>query len=221
MLALEANNLKKNYGQSHNLVKALNDVSLSVERGEFLAIEGTSGSGKSTLLNLIGGLDKPTEGRVIINGCVLSDLNDDQLTSFRRSNIGFIFQDYNLLPALNVYENIILPVELDNHTIDKEYLDEILKVLDLYDKQMKLPNYLSGGQQQRVAIARALITKPAIILADEPTGNLDSRTSANVMEILRLSNKMFNQTLIMITHNSDIAALADRVVRIEDGQVIN
>ncbi|MGZ7442782.1 ABC transporter ATP-binding protein [Paenibacillus sp. TH7-28] len=220
MVVLEAMYLKKYYGAAPNLIKALDGVNLSVSRGEFVAIEGTSGSGKSTLLNLIGGLDKPTEGKVVINGCELSKLSDDQLTVFRRTNIGFIFQDYNLIPALNVYENVILPVELDHGKIDKDYLTSILEMLDLSDKQTKLMNQLSGGQQQRVAIARALATKPAIILADEPTGNLDSKTSASVMELLRMSNRRFNQTLIMITHNPDIAKLADRIVRIEDGKIM-
>ncbi|GIP11688.1 ABC transporter ATP-binding protein [Paenibacillus macerans] len=220
MVVLEAMYLKKYYGVAPNLIKALDGVNLSVSRGEFVAIEGTSGSGKSTLLNLIGGLDKPTEGKVVINGCELSKLSDDQLTVFRRTNIGFIFQDYNLIPALNVYENVILPVELDHGKIDKDYLTSILEMLDLSDKQTKLMNQLSGGQQQRVAIARALATKPAIILADEPTGNLDSKTSASVMELLRMSNRRFNQTLIMITHNPEIAKLADRIVRIEDGKIM-
>ncbi|KFM94536.1 ABC transporter ATP-binding protein [Paenibacillus macerans] len=220
MVVLEAMYLKKYYGVAPNLIKALDGVNLSVSRGEFVAIEGTSGSGKSTLLNLIGGLDKPTEGKVVINGCELSKLSDDQLTVFRRTNIGFIFQDYNLIPALNVYENVILPVELDHGKIDKDYLTSILEMLDLSDKQTKLMNQLSGGQQQRVAIARALATKPAIILADEPTGNLDSKASASVMELLRMSNRRFNQTLIMITHNPDIAKLADRIVRIEDGKIM-
>lgn len=197
----------------------MNDINLSVEHGEFIAIVGTSGSGKTTLLNMMGGLDVPTEGNVVIQGCELFQLSDDQLTVFRRQNIGFIFQDYNLLPALNVRENIVLPVELDNNQMDAAYLEKILKMLDLYDKQTKWPGQLSGGQQQRVAIARALANQPAIILADEPTGNLDSKTSSNVIELLRMSNKQFNQTLIMITHNSDIAALADRIIRIEDGRI--
>ncbi len=220
MAILEAMDLIRYYGTVPNLIKALDGVNLAVSPGEFVAIEGTSGSGKSTLLNLIGGLDKPTEGKVVINGCELSKLSDDQLTVFRRTNIGFIFQDYNLIPALNVYENVILPVELDHGKIDKDYLTSILEMLDLSDKQTKLMNQLSGGQQQRVAIARALATKPAIILADEPTGNLDSKTSASVMELLRMSNRRFNQTLIMITHNPDIAKLADRIVRIEDGKIM-
>lgn len=220
MVVLETNNLKKYYGIAPNLIRALDGVNLSVESGEFLAIVGTSGSGKSTLLNLMGGLDTPTEGEVTINGCELSHLSDDQLTIFRRSDVGFIFQNYNLIPSLNVYENIILPVELDNKKVDVNYLNSILTMLDLKDNQTSLPNFLSGGQQQRVAIARALITRPAIILADEPTGNLDSKTSANVLELLRMSNKAFNQTLIMITHNSDISSLADRIVHIEDGKII-
>lgn len=219
MFAMEAVHLKKHYGTASNLITALDGVNLTVNRGEFVAIEGTSGSGKSTLLNLIGGLDVPTEGTVVINGCELSKLSDDQLTVFRRTNIGFIFQDYNLIPTLNVYENVILPVELDHGKIDEDYLTSILEMLDLYDKQTKTINQLSGGQQQRVAIARALATKPAIILADEPTGNLDSKSSGSVLELLRMSNQRFNQTLIMITHNPDIAKLADRIVRIEDGKI--
>ncbi|WP_211296367.1 ABC transporter ATP-binding protein [Paenibacillus donghaensis] len=219
MAILETRQLKKVYGSAAaSQTKALDGVDLSVESGEFVAIVGTSGSGKSTLLNLIGGLDSPTEGTVVLNGCELSQLNDDQLTLFRRSNIGFIFQNYNLIPNLNVYENIILPVELDNKKVDQAYLHSILVMLDLDDKQTKYPNQLSGGQQQRIAIARALITKPAVILADEPTGNLDSKTSKAVMELLRMSNTRFNQTLIMITHNSDIAGMADRIVHIEDGR---
>lgn len=220
MVVLEATHLKKYYGTAPNLIKALDGVNLTVKRGEFIAIEGTSGSGKSTLLNLIGGLDLPTEGTVVINGCELSTLNDDQLTVFRRTNIGFIFQDYNLIPTLNIYENVILPIELNHSKIDEDYLVSILELLGLSDKQTKLMNQLSGGQQQRVAIARALATKPAIILADEPTGNLDSKTSSTVLELLRLSNQRYKQTLIMITHNPDIARLADRTVRIEDGKIV-
>ncbi|WP_435920958.1 ABC transporter ATP-binding protein [Paenibacillus sp. DYY-L-2] len=220
MEILEVENLKKYYGTGPNVTKALDGVDLTVKSGEFLAIEGTSGSGKSTLLNLIGGLDNPTEGRVVLNGCDFSSLDDDQLTLFRRTNIGFIFQNYNLIPSLNVYENIILPVELNHQKMDEEYLKKILEMLDLTDQQTKLTNQLSGGQQQRVAIARALITKPAIILADEPTGNLDSKSSARVLELLRLSNRRFRQTLVMITHNSEIAGMADRSVKIEDGIII-
>lgn len=220
MAVLQAVYLKKYYGKGPSLIKALDGVDLTVSRGEFIAIEGASGSGKSTLLNLIGGLDVPTEGTVAINGSELSQLSDDQLTVFRRKNIGFIFQDYNLIPSLNVYENVVLPVELDQGMIDKGYLTSILEMLDLKDKQTKLINQLSGGQQQRVAIARALSTKPAIILADEPTGSLDSKTSCSVLELLRMSNKRFNQTLIMITHNPDIAKLADRVICIEDGKIM-
>lgn len=220
MVVLKAMDLKKHYGAASNSIKALDGVNLTVNRGEFVAIEGTSGSGKSTLLNLMGGLDVPTEGTVVINGCELSKLSDDQLTVFRRTNIGFIFQDYNLIPTLNVYENVILPVELDHGKIDEDYVTSILEMLDLHDKQTKLINQLSGGQQQRVAIARALATKPAIILADEPTGNLDSKTSSTVLELLRLSNQRYKQTLIMITHNPDIAKLADRIVRIEDGKIV-
>lgn len=220
MVILEAENLKKYYGTEPNVTKALDGVHLTVRSGEFLAIEGTSGSGKSTLLNLIGGLDNPTEGRVVLDGCDFSSLDDDQLTLFRRTNIGFIFQNYNLIPSLNVYENIILPAELNHQKMDVEYLKKILEMLDLTDQQTKLTNQLSGGQQQRVAIARALITKPAIVLADEPTGNLDSKSSARVLELLRLSNRKFHQTLVMITHNSEIAGMADRSVKMEDGKII-
>ncbi|WP_018751184.1 ABC transporter ATP-binding protein [Paenibacillus sanguinis] len=220
MVVLKAMDLKKYYGVASNSIRALDGVNLTVNRGEFVAIEGTSGSGKSTLLNLMGGLDVPTEGTVVINGCELSKLSDDQLTVFRRTNIGFIFQDYNLIPTLNVYENVILPVELDHGSIDEDYVTSILEMLDLQDKQTKLINQLSGGQQQRVAIARALANKPAIILADEPTGNLDSKTSSTVLELLRLSNQRYKQTLIMITHNPEIAKLADRTVRIEDGKIV-
>lgn len=220
MVILEAENLKKYYGTEPNVTKALDGVDLTVRSGEFLAIEGTSGSGKSTLLNLIGGLDNPTEGRVVLDGCDFSSLDDDQLTLFRRTNIGFIFQNYNLIPSLNVYENIILPAELNHQKMDVEFLKKILEMLDLTDQQTKLTNQLSGGQQQRVAIARALITKPAIVLADEPTGNLDSKSSARVLELLRLSNRKFHQTLVMITHNSEIAGMADRSVKMEDGKII-
>lgn len=190
-----------------------------MEHGEFVAIVGTSGSGKSTLLNMIGGLDVPTSGKVIVDGKDLSTLKDEQLTIFRRRKIGFIFQNYNLVPVLNVYENIVLPVELDGDQVDKNYMQEVVRMLGLEDRLNNMPNNLSGGQQQRVAIARALVSKPAIVLADEPTGNLDSRTSSDVLGLLKVSSQKFHQTLVMITHNNEIAQLADRIVRIEDGKI--
>lgn len=220
MSILQTTDLKKYYGTEPNITKALDGVTLSIEQGEFVAIVGTSGSGKSTLLNMIGGLDVPTSGKVIVDGKELSALNDEQLTIFRRRKIGFIFQNYNLVPMLNVYENIVLPVELDGDKADKKFMDEVVRMLALEDKLNNLPNNLSGGQQQRVAIARALISKPAIVLADEPTGNLDSRTSADVLGLLQRTSREFNQTLVMITHNDAIAQLADRIVRIEDGKIV-
>ena len=219
MPVLETRDLKKYYGNEPNITKALDGVSLSVERGEFLAIVGTSGNGKSTLLNMIGGLDVPTSGKVFVEGRDLSALKEEQLTIFRRRKIGFIFQNYNLVPVLNVYENITLPVELDGNKVDRNFLQEVVRMLALEDKLDNLPNNLSGGQQQRVAIARALISKPAIVLADEPTGNLDSRTSSDVLRLLKATSQNFHQTLVMITHNSEIAQLADRIVRIEDGKI--
>ena len=219
MPILQTTDLKKYYGEKPNITKALDGVSLSVEHGEFVAIVGTSGSGKSTLLNMIGGLDVPTSGKVIVDGRDLSTLNDEQLTIFRRRKIGFIFQNYNLVPVLNVYENIVLPVELDGDQVDKKYMQEVVRMLGLEDKLNNMPNNLSGGQQQRVAIARALVSKPAIVLADEPTGNLDSRTSSDVLGLLKVSSQKFHQTLVMITHNNEIAQLADRIVRIEDGKI--
>lgn len=220
MSILQTTGLKKYYGAELNITKALDGVNLSIEQGEFVAIVGTSGSGKSTLLNMIGGLDVPTTGKVIVDGKELSALNDEQLTIFRRRKIGFIFQNYNLVPVLNVYENIVLPVELDGDKVDKKFMDEVVHMLALENKLNNLPNNLSGGQQQRVAIARALISKPAIVLADEPTGNLDSRTSADVLGLLQRTSREFNQTLVMITHNDAIAQLADRIVRIEDGKIV-
>ncbi|KAF5056707.1 putative ABC transporter ATP-binding protein [anaerobic digester metagenome] len=220
MSILKTNELKKQYGTSANLVKALDDVALNVEPGEFVAIVGTSGSGKSTLLHMLGGLDTPTSGSVEVDGKELSKMNDEQLTIFRRRNIGFIFQNYNLVPILNVYENIVLPIELDGEKPDKAFIDKIVKMLGLTEKLNNLPNNLSGGQQQRVAIARALATKPAIILADEPTGNLDSKTSQEVLGLLKMTSQQFHQTIVMITHNSEIAQLADRIVRIEDGRIV-
>ena len=220
MSILKANNLIKIYGKDENMVSALNDVSLEIEEGEFVAIVGTSGSGKSTLLNMLGGLDTMTRGEVYINGKRINDMNDEEITIFRRRNIGFVFQNYNLVPILNVYENIVLPIELDGVKIDTEYVDSIIEILGLKDKITNMPNNLSGGQQQRVAIARALATKPAIILADEPTGNLDSKTSMDVIGLLKMTSNKFNQTIVMITHNEEIAQLADRVIRIEDGRIV-
>lgn len=219
MSILQTTDLKKYYGTAPNITKALDGVTLSVEQGEFVAIVGTSGSGKSTLLNMIGGLDVPTTGKVTVDGKELSTLNDEQLTIFRRRKIGFIFQNYNLVPVLNVYENIVLPVELDEDNVDKKFMDKVVRMLGLEDKQSSMPGNLSGGQQQRVAIARALVSKPAIVLADEPTGNLDSRTSNDVLGLLKATSQQFHQTLIMITHNNEIAQLADRIIRIEDGKI--
>lgn len=219
MSILKTENLVKIYGEEPNIVKALNNVTIDVNKGEFIAIIGTSGSGKSTLLNMVGGLDIPTSGEVIIDGKKISNMKDEELTVFRRRNIGFIFQNYNLVPILNVYENIVLPIELDGVKIDKEYVDSIINTLGLSEKLTNMANNLSGGQQQRVAIARALATKPSIILADEPTGNLDSKTSMDVIGLLKTTSKKFNQTMIMITHNEEIAQLADRIIRIEDGRV--
>ena len=221
MIVLETVNLKKYYGVEPNITKALDGINFTVEKGEFVAIVGTSGSGKSTLLNMIGGLDRPTSGIVKIQGKNLLELNDEQLTIFRRRNIGFIFQNYNLLPMLNVYENIVLPVELDGDTVDQGFMDEVVHMLALEDKLKNMPNNLSGGQQQRVAIARALVAKPAIVLADEPTGNLDSKTSADVMGLIKRTSYEFHQTVVMITHNNEIARLADRIVRIEDGKIVS
>lgn len=220
MNILKTNMLKKYYGKEHNIVKALDGVDIEVKQGEFLAIVGTSGSGKSTLLHMLGGLDRATSGEVIVRDKKIFKMNDDELTVFRRRNIGFVFQNYNLVPILNVYENIVLPVELDGNTVDKEYIDNIIDTLGLKEKINYLPNNLSGGQQQRVAIARALATKPAIILADEPTGNLDSKTTQEVMGLLKVTSEKFNQTIVMITHNEEIAQLCHRIIRIEDGKII-
>ena len=219
MSILQTIDLKKYYGTEPNITRALDGVNFSVEDGEFVAVVGTSGSGKS-LLHMMGGLDTPTSGTVIVRGEELAKKNDEQLTIFRRRNIGFIFQNYNLVPILNVYENIVLPVELDGDTVDQTFLDEIVHLLGLEDKLKNMPNNLSGGQQQPVAIARALITKPAIVLADEPTGNLDSKTSAEVLGLIKRTSAEFRQTVVMITHNNDIARLADRIVRIEDGRIV-
>ncbi len=217
---LETNNLKKYYGSGDTMVKALDGVNFSVEDGEFVAIVGTSGSGKSTLLHMIGGLDRPTSGTVKVAGKEIFSLKDDALTIFRRRKIGFIFQSYNLVPVLNVYENIVLPIELDGNKVDKAHIDNIVDTLGLTSKTNSLPNQLSGGQQQRVAIARALATKPAIILADEPTGNLDSKTSLDVLGLLKITSDKFKQTIVMITHNEEIAQMADRIIRIEDGRIV-
>ena len=220
MTILKATNLKKYYGKDESLVKALDDVNVSVEDGQFVAIIGTSGSGKSTLLNMLGGLDKPTSGGVSVENKSIEKMSEEQLTVFRRQRIGFIFQNYNLIPYLTAYENIELPVRLDGKTEDAMFLKQIVQFLELDGKLKNYPSHLSGGQQQRVAIARALISKPAIILADEPTGNLDSRTSGDVLSLLKLSSTKFNQTVVMITHNESIAQLADRIIRIEDGRIV-
>lgn len=220
MKILQTEGLKKYYGQGESLVKALDGVSLAVEQGEFVAIVGTSGSGKSTLLHMLGGLDRPTQGTVTIEGKNIFELKDEALTIFRRRKIGFVFQNYNLVPVLNVYENILLPIQLDGNTPDMEYINTIVDTLGLKEKLENLPNNLSGGQQQRVAIARALASKPAIILADEPTGNLDSKTSRDVLGLLKITSRKFSQTMVMITHNEEIAQLADRIVRIEDGRIV-
>ncbi len=220
MSVLETVDLRKYYGTDPNVTRALDGVSLRVDKGEFVAVVGTSGSGKSTLLHMMGGLDTPTSGSVLVRGEDLAKKNEEALTIFRRRNIGFVFQNYNLVPILNVYENIVLPVELDGNSADKALMDEIVQMLSLEDKLKNMPNNLSGGQQQRVAIARALMTKPAIVLADEPTGNLDSQTSADVLGLLKRTSAAFDQTIVMITHNDEIAQLADRIVRIEDGKIV-
>ena len=217
---LETKDLKKYYGSGDTTVKALDGVNFSVDDGEFVAIVGTSGSGKSTLLHMIGGLDRPTSGSVKVAGKEIFKLKDDALTIFRRRKIGFIFQSYNLVPVLNVYENIVLPIELDGNKVDKANIDSIIETLGLTSKINSLPSQLSGGQQQRVAIARALATKPAIILADEPTGNLDSKTSLDVLGLIKITSKKFSQTIVMITHNEEIAQMADRIIRIEDGRIV-
>ncbi len=219
MSILQTRDLKKYYGAGPGITRALDGVDFSVEPGEFVAVVGTSGSGKSTLLHMMGGLDIPTSGSVRVRGKELAEMNDEQLTIFRRRNIGFIFQNYNLVPILNVYENIVLPVELDGDMADRKFMNEVVSMLGLEDKLYNMPNNLSGGQQQRAAIARALVTKPAIVLADEPTGNLDSHTSADVLGLLKRTGSEFNQTIVMITHNQEIAQLADRIVRIEDGKI--
>lgn len=220
MKILQANDLTKIYGSGETSVHALDGVNFSVEKGEFVAIVGTSGSGKSTLLHMLGGLDRPTSGSVTVDGKEIFSLGDEALTIFRRRKIGFVFQNYNLVPVLNVYENIVLPVQLDGKTLDAPYIDSIIETLGLGNKLQNLPNNLSGGQQQRVAIARALASKPAIILADEPTGNLDSKTSQDVLGLLKVSSQKYAQTIVMITHNEEIAQLADRIIRIEDGKIV-
>ena len=219
MAILETKDLTKYYGSGSALVRALDGVSLAVEKGCFLSVVGTSGSGKSTLLHMLGGLDRPTSGQIAVDGRELSAMKDEELTIFRRRKIGFVFQNYNLAPVLSVYENIVLPIQLDGREPDKAYIDRIIQTLGLEAKLQSLPNQLSGGQQQRVAIARALAAKPAIVLADEPTGNLDSRTSQDVMGLLKGTGQRFGQTIVMITHNEEIAQLADRIIRIEDGKI--
>lgn len=221
MSILQTKNLCKTYGSDENIVKALDHVSIDIEDGEFVSIVGSSGSGKSTLLNMLGGLDRPTSGEVIVSGKKIFEMDDEALTIFRRRNIGFVFQNYNLVPVLNVYENIVLPIELDGSRIDREFVDTIIRKLGLEKKLNAMPNQLSGGQQQRVAIARALSAKPAIILADEPTGNLDSKTGMDVISLLKVTSREFSQTIAMITHNEEIALMADRVLRIEDGSVVS
>ena len=220
MTILETRDLKKYYGSGDTQVKALDGVDLTVEQGEFVAIVGTSGSGKSTLLHMLGGLDRPTSGAVTVDGKDIFALKDEALTIFRRRKIGCVFQSYNLVPVLSVWENIVLPVELDGRKVDRAYVEEVIATLGLEKKLQNLPNQLSGGQQQRVAIARALATKPAILLADEPTGNLDSKTSQDVLGLMKVTGQKFSQTMVMITHNEEIAQMADRIVRIEDGRIV-
>lgn len=220
MAILQTQNLKKVYGTGPNSVHALDGINLSIEKGQFVAVVGTSGSGKSTLLHMLGGLDRPTSGKVFVDGKDIFSLKEEALTIFRRRKIGFVFQSYNLVPVLNVYENIVLPIELDGKKIDRHFVQNILETLGLSDRQDALPSQLSGGQQQRVAIARALASSPAIILADEPTGNLDSKTSQDVLSLLKVTSQKFSQTMVMITHNEEIAQMADRIIRIEDGKII-
>ena len=220
MTILETRDLKKYYGSGDTQVKALDGVDLSIQQGEFVAIVGTSGSGKSTLLHMLGGLDRPTSGTVTVDGKDIFALKDEALTIFRRRKVGFVFQSYNLVPVLSVWENIVLPVELDGRKVDQAYVEEVIATLGLDKKLQNLPGQLSGGQQQRVAIARALATKPAILLADEPTGNLDSRTSQDVLGLMKVTGQKFAQTMVMITHNEEIAQMADRIVRIEDGRIV-
>ena len=221
MSILETNDLRKIYGSGDTEVKALDGVNLRVENGEFVAIVGTSGSGKSTLLHMLGGLDRPTSGSVMVDGKDIFRLKDEALTIFRRRKIGFVFQSYNLVPVLNVYENIVLPIQLDGRKVDENFTQQIVKTLGLDGRLEALPSQLSGGQQQRVAIARALAAAPAIILADEPTGNLDSKTSQDVLGLLKVTSQKFSQTIVMITHNEEIAQMADRIIRIEDGRIVS
>lgn len=221
MSILSSKDLCKRYGSGESEVKALDNVSIDIADGEFVSVIGTSGSGKSTLLNMLGGLDRPTSGSVTVSGKDIFGMNDEELTVFRRRNIGFVFQNYNLVPVLNVYENIVLPIELDGAEIDKKYVDLVISSLGLENKLTAMPNQLSGGQQQRAAIARALSSKPAIILADEPTGNLDSKTGMDVISLLKVTSREFSQTIVMITHNEEIALMADRMIRIEDGRVVS
>lgn len=220
MTILETIDLKKTYGRGDTAVHALDGVNLKVENGEFVAIVGTSGSGKSTLLHMLGGLDRPTSGKVFVDGKDIFSLKDEALTIFRRRKIGFVFQSYNLVPVLSVYENIVLPIQLDGGKEDRKYVDQVIETLGLSKKLNSYPNQLSGGQQQRVAIARAIAAKPAIILADEPTGNLDSKTSQDVLGLLKITSERFSQTIVMITHNEEIAQMADRIIRIEDGRIV-
>ena len=220
MSILETKDLRKIYGSGDTEVRALDGVNICVESGEFVAIVGTSGSGKSTLLHMLGGLDRPTGGSVTVDGKNIFELKDEALTIFRRRKIGFVFQSYNLVPVLNVYENIVLPIQLDGRKVDEAFIGQVVKTLGLDGRLDALPNQLSGGQQQRVAIARALAAAPAIILADEPTGNLDSKTSQDVLSLLKVTSQKFSQTIVMITHNEEIAQLADRIIRIEDGRIV-
>ncbi len=221
MNILTVANLRKIYGNGETEVRALDGVNLKVEKGEFAAIVGTSGSGKSTMLHMIGGLDIPTSGQVIVDGQELGNMTDEELTIFRRRNIGFVFQQYNLVPMLNVWENIVLPVKLDGKKVERDYVEEIIEILGLRKKMDNLPGVLSGGQQQRAAIARALAAKPAVLLADEPTGNLDSRTSQDVLGLLKVTSRQFHQTIVMITHDEEIAQMADRILRLEDGKIVS
>ena len=220
MTILETKDLRKVYGSGDTEVRALDGVDLTVEKGEFVAVVGTSGSGKSTLLHMLGGLDRPTSGAVLVDGKDIFSLKDEELTIFRRRKIGFVFQSYNLVPVLSVYENIVLPIQLDGGKVDQSYVNQVIEALGLEQKLQNLPSQLSGGQQQRVAIARALATKPAIILADEPTGNLDSKTSQDVLSLMKVTGQKFAQTMVIITHNEEIAQMADRIVRIEDGRIV-
>ena len=220
MTILETKDLRKVYGSGDTEVRALDGVDLTVEKGEFVAVVGTSGSGKSTLLHMLGGLDRPTSGAVLVDGKDIFSLKDEELTIFRRRKIGFVFQSYNLVPVLSVYENIVLPIQLDGGKVDQSYVNQVIEALGLEQKLQNLPSQLSGGQQQRVAIARALVTKPAIILADEPTGNLDSKTSQDVLSLMKVTGQKFAQTMVMITHNEEIAQMADRIIRIEDGRIV-